>query len=138
MGWSAVRNELGLPAWALFGILFFWQFPHTWSIVSTYREDFARAGYKVLPLIDPQGRRTRDQVIGFSLALGFASLLPAAVGVAGPYYAVGALFGGLVFMGCAIRFGVGRTPRLAGQLMAASLIYMPLILALLLFDRRII
>jgi protoheme IX farnesyltransferase len=138
MGWSAVRNGLDPPAWALFGILFLWQFPHTWSIVSAYREDFTRAGYQVLPLIDPQGRRTRDQVIGFSLALALVSLLPAAFGVAGPVYAAGALVGGLGFITCAVRFGVSRTRRLAAQLMAASLVYMPLILALLLFDRKVI
>jgi protoheme IX farnesyltransferase len=137
MGWSAVRNGLDPPAWALFGILFLWQFPHTWSIVSAYREDFTRAGYQVLPLIDSQGRRTRTQVIAYSLALAIVSLLPAVFGVAGTVYVSGALIGGLIFIGCAVRFGMNRTRRIAGQLMAASLVYMPLILTLLLIDRRI-
>lgn len=138
MGWSAVRNGLDPPAWALFGILFLWQFPHTWSIVSAYREDFTRAGYQVLPLIDPNGRRTRAQVIAYTLALAVVSMLPAVFGVAGTVYIIGALIGGLVFIGCAVRFGMNRTRRIAGQLMAASLVYMPFILALLLFDRRVI
>lgn len=138
MGWSAVRQELGPPAWAVFAIVFFWQFPHTWSIASAYRDDFNKAGYRVLPLIDPDGRRTRDMVIGFSLALAGVSLAPFALGVAGPLYVMGAVVGAFIFNGCAIRFGVGRTRRLAGQLMAASLFYMPLILALLLVDRRVI
>jgi protoheme IX farnesyltransferase len=138
MGWSAVRNGLDPPAWALFSILFFWQFPHTWSIVSAYRDDFTRAGYQVLPLIDPRGRRTQVQVIAYSLALVVVSMLPAVFGVAGTVYVIGALIGGLIFIGCAVRFGVNRTRRIAGQLMAASLVYMPMVLALLLFDRRVI
>ena len=136
MGWSAVSGELPPAAWALFGILFLWQFPHTYSIASAYREDFSRAGYQVLPLVDGKERRTRVQVIAFSLALAVVSLLPVYFGVAGQIYMVGAALGSLAFVGCAIRFGAGRRRRLAGQLMAASLIYMPLILALLLLDRR--
>jgi protoheme IX farnesyltransferase len=136
MGWSAVGGELPPAAWALFGILFLWQFPHTYSIAAAYREDFTRAGYQVLPLVDEKGHRTRGQVIAFTLALAVVSLLPAYYGVAGSIYMVGAALGSLVFVGCAIRFGAGRRRRLAGQLMAASLIYMPLILALLLLDRR--
>jgi protoheme IX farnesyltransferase len=138
MGWAAVRNDLGLPAWAVFGIVFFWQFPHTWSIASRYQDDFTRAGYRVLPLVDSEGRRTRDQVIALSVMLALVSLLPAALGVAGPVYVIGAILAGLAFNSCAVRYGLGRTRRRSGQLMAASLLYMPLILALLLVDRRVI
>ena len=138
MGWSAVRNGLDLPAWALFGIVFFWQFPHTWSIASAYREDFTRAGYQVFPLIDLEGRRTRVLVTLFSLSLAAVSLLPAALGVAGLFYVAGAAILGLVFIGCAIRYGAHRTRKPATQLMAASLFYMPLILTLLLLDRRVL
>jgi protoheme IX farnesyltransferase len=138
MGWAAVRNGLGLPAWAIFGIVFFWQFPHTWSIASTYKDDFSRAGYRVLPLVDPEGRRTRGQVIVLSMALTLVSLLPAALGIVGPIYIFGAVLAGVVFNGCAVRYGFGRTRRRSGQLMAASLVYMPVILTLLLIDRRVI
>ena len=138
MGWSAVRNGLDLPAWALFGIVFFWQFPHTWSIASAYREDFTRAGYQVLPLIDPEGRRTRVMVIFLSVSLAAVSLLPAAFGVAGTYYIAGAAILGIVFIGFAIHYGAHRTRKPAIRLMAASLFYMPLILTLLLVDRRIV
>ena len=138
MGWAAVRNDLGLPAWAIFGIVFFWQFPHTWSIASTYSDDFSRAGYRVLPLVDPEGRRTRDQVIFLSVVLALVSLLPAVLGVVGPVYVIGAVLAGAAFNACAARYGFGRTRRRSGQLMAASLIYMPVILALLLVDRRVI
>jgi protoheme IX farnesyltransferase len=138
MGWSAVRNGLDLPAWALFGIVFFWQFPHTWSIASAYREDFTRAGYQVLPLIDTDGRRTRALVIFLSLSLAAVSLLPAAFGVAGSVYIIGAAVLGIAFITCAVRYGAHRTRKPAMQLMAASLFYMPLILALLIVDRRIL
>jgi protoheme IX farnesyltransferase len=138
MGWSAVRNGLDLPAWALFGIVFFWQFPHTWSIASAYREDFTRAGYQVLPLIDPDGRRTRALVIFLSLSLAAVSLLPAVFGVAGSVYVAGATLFGIAFVACAVRYGAHRTRKPAMQLMAASLFYMPLILTLLLVDRRIL
>lgn len=138
MGWSAVRNGLDLPAWALFGIVFFWQFPHTWSIASAYREDFTRAGYQVLPLIDPEGRRTRVMVIFLSVSLAAVSLLPAAFGVAGTFYVAGAVILGIVFITFAIRYSAHRTRKPAIRLMAASLFYMPLILTLLLADRRIV
>jgi protoheme IX farnesyltransferase len=138
MGWSAVRNGLGLPAWTLFGIVFFWQFPHTWSIASAYREDFTRAGYQVLPLIDPEGRRTRVLVILLSMSLAGVSLLPAALGLAGTVYVTGAVILGIIFIGYAIRYGRQRTRKPAIRLMAASLFYMPLILTLLLVDRRIV
>ena len=138
MGWSAVRNGLGLPAWALFGIVFLWQFPHTWSIASAYREDFTRAGYQVLPLIDPEGRRTRVLVVLLSMSLAGVSLLPAALGAAGTVYVAGAAILGIIFIGYAIRYGRQRTRKPAIRLMAASLFYMPLILTLLLVDRRIV
>ena len=136
MGWSAVTNGLGQPAWILFGILFLWQFPHTWAIASTYREDYARVGHRVLPLVDARGISTRAQMIAFCLALIAVSVLPSATGVAGSSYLVGALVMGLVLLGYAIRFGAGRSRRLAIQLMAATLVYMPVLLTLLVLDKR--
>ncbi len=136
MGWSAVTNGLGQPAWILFGILFLWQFPHTWAIASTYREDYARVGYRVLPLVDARGIRTRAQMIAFCLALIAVSVLPAVTGVAGSVYLVGALLMGVVLLGYGVRFGAGRSRRLAIQLMAATLVYMPVLLTLLVLDKR--
>ena len=138
MGWSAVDNALGQPAWILFGILFFWQFPHTWSIACTYSEDYARAGYRVLPLLDTTGLRTRVQMILFCLALIAVSVLPALTGIAGELYLVGAVTLGLVLLGYGIRFGAGRARRPAIQLMAVTLVYMPLILTLLVVDKQIL
>ncbi len=136
MGWSAVTNGLGQPAWILFGILFLWQFPHTWAIACTYGEDYARVGYRVLPLVDARGIRTRTQMIAFCLALIGVSVLPAVTGVAGSVYLVGALLMGVVLLGYGVRFGAGRSRRLAIQLMAATLVYMPVLLTLLVLDKR--
>ena len=136
MGWSAVTNGLGQPAWILFGILFLWQFPHTWAIASTYGEDYARVGYRVLPLVDAKGTSTRVQMIAFCLALIAVSVLPAVTGVARSVYLVGALLMGVVLLGYGVRFGAGHSRRLAIQLMAATLVYMPVLLTLLVLDKR--
>jgi protoheme IX farnesyltransferase len=136
MGWSAVDNALGEPAWILFGILFFWQFPHTWSIACTYCEDYARAGYRVLPLLDTTGLRTRLNMILFCLALIVVSVLPTLTGLAGDLYLVGAVTLGIVLLGYGVRFGAGRARRPAIQLMAVTLVYMPVILTLLVLDKQ--
>lgn len=138
MGWAAVDNSLGQPAWILFSILFFWQFPHTWSIASTYGDDYSRVGYQILPLVDARGLRTRLQMILFCVALIAASVLPAYAGVAGYLYLAGALALGGVLLVYGIRFGAGRSRRPAVQLMAVTLVYMPVILTLLVLDKRMI
>ena len=136
MGWSAVTNGLAPPAWTLFGILFLWQFPHTWAIASTYEADYARVGYRALPLIDTKGTNTRVQMIVFCLGLIVVSVLPAVTGLAGPVYLVGAIIMGVLLLAYGIRFGAGRSRRLAIQLMAATLVYMPVLLTLLVLDKR--
>lgn len=136
MGWSAATNGLGQPAWILFGILFLWQFPHTWAIASTYGEDYTRVGYRVLPLVDAKGVSTRVQMIAFCLALIAVSVLPAVIGLAGSAYLVGAVMMGIVLLAYGVRFGAGRSRRLAIQLMAATLVYMPVLLTLLVLDKR--
>ncbi len=136
MGWAAVNNALAQPAWILFGILFLWQFPHTWAIASTYGEDYRRAGYRVLPLVDVTGLRTRLQTILFCVALIAVSVLPGLTGVAGQLYLVGAIALGVVLLGYGVRFGCGRSRKFAIQLMAATLVYMPVLLTLLVLDKR--
>jgi protoheme IX farnesyltransferase len=138
MGWSAVDDALRQPAWILFGILFFWQFPHTWAIACTYSEDYARAGYRVLPLLDATGLRTRLQMVLFCVALLAVSVLPAMTGIAGELYLIGAVTLGTVLLAYGIRFGAGRSRRPAIQLMAVTLVYMPLILTLLVLDKQIL
>src|SRR2546423_8296633 len=96
-GWAAARGDLGLGAWVLFGILFLWQLPHTLAIARLYRDDYALAGVRVLPVIDPDGASTDRQIVLGSLALLAVSLLPTVIGWSGPIYLAGALaLGGAV------------------------------------------
>lgn len=132
MGWSAATggiSELGL---CLFGILFFWQFPHTWAIAATYREDYERVGYLALPR---NGRGLR--VVASTAVLLLVSLLPAALDLVGPAYGIGALALGAVFLGASVRFGDGSDRQRAAALLAVSLFYLPLVLALAVFAGRV-
>ena len=128
MGYSAAADTLAPPAWCLFGILFFWQFPHTWAIAATYREDFERVGNRALP-----GRAVAAGTLVATGALLLTSLLPSLWGDAGPVYTVGAIVLGVVFLVSAVRFGNGTRRTRATALLATSLLYLPLILALIAF-----
>ena len=137
MGWCAVQGRLPLEAWPLFGMLFLWQFPHTWAIAVSHREDYERVGYPILPLVDVSGRRTRVQTTLASVTLVAVSLLPTLLGTAGWVYFVGALVLGISFVASSLRFGDGHDRKRAGELLAASLVYLPLVLVLLTLDRRL-
>src|SRR6185312_17542417 len=104
MGWTAARNELGGEGWALFAILAFWQLPHFFAIAWLYREDYAKAGFVMLPNIDPDGSRTAQQSVSNTIALIFASLCPFALGMSGRMYLVAALILGAGYGWTAIRF----------------------------------
>ena len=134
-GWAAAHGDLTLGAWVLFGILFLWQVPHTLAIARLYREDYARAGVRVLPVIDPDGASTDRQIVLGSLALLSVSLLPAAIGWTGPMYLAGALLLGLAFAAVGIVQALAPSPRAARQVLLASLLYLPLLLGLLAFGR---
>ena len=131
MGWTAARNELSGEGWALFAILAFWQIPHFMAIAWMYRDEYARAGFVMLPAIDPTGTRTAQQAIGNTLALLLASLCPFAFGLTGKIYLLAALVLGLGFLGCAIQFSRQMTLTRARQLFFASIIYLPLLIAAL-------
>ena len=135
IGWAAVRNSLGLDAWALYAILFLWQFPHLLAIAWMYREDYARAGLQMLPRNDLRGRTTVRQILVYSLVLIPASLMPAFLGQAGKAYLVGALVLGLVFLHYGVRLAIHRTNSLARRLVLASIVYLPLVFALLMVDK---
>ena len=83
IGWAAATGQLGIEAWALFLIVFLWQFPHFLAIAWIYREDYARAGHRMLPNVDPRGAMTGRQSVVYALALIPAGLLPATIGLAG-------------------------------------------------------
>jgi len=135
MGWTAARGELTSEGWALFAILFFWQLPHFFAIAWMYRDEYARAGFKMLPGIDPDGRRTAHQAVSNTLALLAVSLFPFVFKMAGMIYLVGAIILGAGFLWCAIQFSRQLTLARAKQLFFASIIYLPLLLALMVWDK---
>jgi protoheme IX farnesyltransferase len=135
IGWAAARNGLGLDAWALYAILFLWQFPHLLAIAWMYREDYARAGLQMLPRNDREGRATVRQILGYSLVLIPASLLPVFLGEAGKAYLVGALALGLGFFHYGLRLAFLRSNSLARRVVFASIVYLPLVFTLLMLDK---
>lgn len=137
MGWAAYTGELGTGAWALFGILFFWQLPHFLAIAWMYRADYARAGFPMLPVVEPDGGSTARQAVLWSAALVPLSLLPAALGLAGWVYAALALVLGLGYLAASIGFGRSRSAPAAKRLLLTSVLYLPGILGALLADRLI-
>jgi len=135
IGWSAVTGTLttgAAPAWMLFLIVYVWQLPHFLSIAWLYREDYARGGFRMLTVVDRDGAATGRQAVLGALALVPVSLLPAIGGVAGLLYFVGALVLGALFLLRAIAFALARTSNSARLLMRSSLLYLPLLLALML------
>jgi protoheme IX farnesyltransferase len=135
MGWTAVTGRIDAAAWALFGILYLWQFPHFLAIAWMYRDDYARARLRMLPVVDPDGGSTGRQVALYSLALLPVSLIPTVLGLAGSVYFFGALIAGLVFLGFGLAMTVNRERASARRLLLASVTYLPILLVLLLVDR---
>jgi protoheme IX farnesyltransferase len=134
-GWVASRGEFGVGAWVLFAILFLWQLPHTLAIARLYREDYARAGIQVLPVVDPDGTSTERQIVTGCLALVAVGLLPTLIGLAGMVYFFGALTLGMGFLGCGMLQASSRSIPAARRLLFASLVYLPILLALLALDK---
>jgi protoheme IX farnesyltransferase len=133
-GWVAARDDLALGAWILFGILFLWQLPHTLAIARLYREDYARAGVRVLPVVDVGGT-TERQIVTACLALLAVSLLPTLIGLAGGVYFIGALLLGLTFVALGGLQALAPSTTSARRVLYASLLYLPALLALLAFDK---
>jgi protoheme IX farnesyltransferase len=135
MGWTAATGELTGAGWALFAILFFWQIPHFLAIAWMYRDEYARAGFVMLPGVDPTGERTAHQAVSHAIGLLIVSLCPVLFRVAGATYFVGALLIGLVFLAAAFAFARHLNVSRARQLFFASIIYLPLLLGLMVFDK---
>ena len=109
IGWAAATGDITLPALVLFGIVFFWQMPHFLAIAWMYRDDYARAGIPLLPVLEPDGRRTGQQALLYAAALWPVSLLPALVGLADAPYSIVATVLGLVFIALAALFARERS-----------------------------
>ena len=133
-GWVAARGGLDPGAWVLFAILFAWQHPHFYAIAWIFREDYRTAGFKMLPVVEPSGKRMFRQTILFSILLLAVSLLPTVVGVAGKAYFCGALLGGVFMLLVAIRFARERELADARRLLRATIIYLPALLLLITLD----
>jgi len=135
IGWAAAEDALSRGAWVLFGIVFLWQLPHFLAIAWMYREDYARAGFAMLPVIEPDGHSTARQAVIYAVALLPVSLAPTLVGMAGPVYFIGALALTCIFVALALRFGVTRAMGDARRLFFGSIIYLPLLWILMVADR---
>lgn len=135
MGWTAARNELSIEGWTLFAILAFWQLPHFLAIAWIYREDYARAGFKMLPIVDPEGQRTGRQAVSHTLGLLPVSLCPFLLRLTGPVYLAGATLLGVIFIWFAIQFARQLSTSRARQLFFVSILYLPLLLAVMVLDK---
>jgi protoheme IX farnesyltransferase len=134
-GWVAAQGAFSGEAWVLFAILYLWQLPHSLAIAWLYREDYARAGFKLLPVIHPDGRSTGRQIVANCLALLAVGLLPTLVGLAGVVYFVTAFILGMVFLGYGMHLAWRHTAEAARRLVYASLLYLPLIYLVMVVDK---
>ncbi len=135
MGWTAARGELTGEGWALFAIVACWQIPHFLAIAWLYRDEYAKAGFVMLPNVDADGHRTAQQATSHAIALLIASLAPFVFKMTGPVYLVAALVLGGVFLGSSIQFSRQLTMARARQLFLVSIIYLPLLLAAMVLDK---
>jgi protoheme IX farnesyltransferase len=135
IGWVAATGTLDRGAWLLFGILFLWQFPHFYAISWMYREDYARAGILMLPVIDRDGTRTFRQIILYAAALVGVSLLPAVLGLAGIVYFFGALVVCTALLQVCLWAASNKTNTRAKWLMHATVLHIPVLLGLMAFDK---
>ena len=135
IGFAAASGTLNWNAWILYAILFLWQFPHFYAIAWMYRADYARAGIRMLPVVEPDGESTARQMLYFSLALLPISLLPKFFAMAGNIYLIGAVLLGLFYIYASMRSVVDCSVTRARQVLFASVLYLPFLYGLLVLDR---
>jgi protoheme IX farnesyltransferase len=131
LGWAAASDSLSTGAWVLFAILFLWQFPHFFAIAWMYREDYARAGILMLPVVEPEGRITKQQIVLWTLLLVPVSLAPAALGISGIVYFFGALLLGGLFLCASGAAALTLSRRNARRVLLASVLYLPFLFGLM-------
>jgi protoheme IX farnesyltransferase len=136
IGWAAARGDIGIEAWVLFAILFLWQFPHFLAIAWMYREDYGRAGILMLPVVEPDGRVTGQQIVVYTLLLLPVSLLPTVLGISGRIYLYGAIVLGLLFLYSSVRAAFSKSRQEARRLLLASVIYLPLLFILMVINSK--
>jgi protoheme IX farnesyltransferase len=135
IGWTAATGALSIEGWVLFAILFLWQFPHFLAIAWMYREDYSRAGILMLPVVEPDGRVTAQQIVLYTLMLIPVSLLPTVLGISGRFYFFGAIVLGLLFLYSSIRAAFSMSRQQAKQLLLASVLYLPLLFILMVVNK---
>jgi heme o synthase len=135
IGWTAVRGEISPQALALLAILFLWQMPHFLAIAILYRQDYAAAGFRMLPCVDRSLKLTGQQIILFNLALIPATMLPTMLGMAGQFYFTVAVLGGLAFLSFGMGCAASGSRADARKLFLFSIIYLPVLLAVMMLDR---
>ncbi len=134
IGWAAARGDIALGGWTLFAIVFLWQIPHFMAIAWMYRDDYRAAGFPMLPVVEPDGLRTGQQALLYAAALLPVSIGPSVVGIAGWVYFWLALVLGIPLLILSARFARSRTDKSARELFFASIIYLPLIWAVMVLD----
>jgi protoheme IX farnesyltransferase len=135
IGWAAARGTVSLNAWILFAVLFLWQFPHFDAISWVYREDYRRAGIQMLAVVDPDGSKTFREIVLTAAFLVPVSLLPALTGLAGVRYFFGALVLGIMLVEVCLWAAASKTNQRAKWLMHATVLHLPLLLGLLIYDK---
>jgi protoheme IX farnesyltransferase len=135
MGWTAATGHMDVPGWVLFGIVFLWQMPHFLAIGWLYRIDYARAGFPMLSVVDPEGIRTSRQILVYTAALVGVSLLTTVLGLTGALYFFGALTLGAGFLALGVVLAITRTGIHARRLFLGSVFYLPALLVLMVVDK---
>jgi heme o synthase len=134
IGYAAAAGKLTAEAWVLYAILFLWQFPHFYAIAWMYRDDYSRAGIKMLPVVEPDGQSTSRQILIYSVLLIPISLLPKWMGMTGSIYTAGAVALGLLFLYAGVRVSLDRTRLRARRVLLASVVYLPVLYGLMVID----
>lgn len=134
-GWVAATGSFGSGAWVLFAILFLWQMPHSLAIAQLYADDYARAGFRLLPIVDRTGRSTERQIVINCVALVAVGLTPTILGLTGVVYFAFALVLGVAFLACGVISALRPSPTAVRRTVLASLIYLPALLAAMAFDK---
>lgn len=135
IGYAAAAGSLGPPAWVLYAILFIWQFPHFYAIAWMYRDDYARAGIRMKPVVEPDGLSTARHILYTSLLLIPISLLPVLFDMTGRLYLFGAVAAGLCLLYSGVRVRLDRSLVRARGVLLASVVYLPVLFGLMLLDR---
>lgn len=136
MGFTAAANEITLGSWILFALLFLWQFPHFLAIAWMYKDQYAKAGIKMLPVVEPSGRLTARQIVVFTVLLLPVSVAPFFIGMAGWIYLIGASLLGIWFLMASIKAARAKTIEQSRKLLLVSVLYLPIIFALMVFNHK--